>query len=66
MFTTINQSTGTRGAFVKLIRFESEDYAVVVREADDSRLHQRYIGPDLTKAEEVFAGEVVKLPQAKP
>jgi hypothetical protein len=62
MFRIEKHAEGDHGAFVKLIQLNGEDFAVVVRSPSDGRLHHRYIGPDLSKAEEVFNAEVAKLP----
>jgi hypothetical protein len=40
---------------------DADDFAVIVRAQSDVRLHHRYIGPDPTKAEEIFNAEVEKL-----
>jgi hypothetical protein len=61
MFTISKQALGKRGAFVKLVQLDSEDYAVVVRPPLDGRLQHRYVGPDLPTAEEVFDSEAAKL-----
>ena len=61
MFHLTRQAQGRLGSFVKLAQFDSEDYAVIVRSPFDMRLHQRYIGPDLAKAEEIFTSEVTKI-----
>lgn len=61
MFEIVRQTTGERGSFVRLIRLESEDYTVIVRMPEDGRLHHRYMGPDIAKAEEVFNQEMAKL-----
>ncbi len=58
MFHVTKQALGDDGAFVKLVQLESDDFAVIVRGSSDVRLHNRYIGPDLSKAEEVFNAEV--------
>jgi hypothetical protein len=57
MFQIVKQTAGNRGAFVRLVRLDSDDYAVIVRNPEDGRLHHRYIGPDQTKADEVFDQE---------
>lgn len=57
MFQIVKQTAGNRGTFVRLVRLDSDDYAVIVRQAEDGRLHHRYIGPDQAKAEEVFDEE---------
>jgi hypothetical protein len=62
MFQVTKHAEGGRGAFVKLIHLDSDDFAVVVRTPQDGRLQHRYIGPDPSKAEEVFGNEVRKLP----
>jgi hypothetical protein len=61
MFRVTKQAQGEQGSFVKLVHLDSDDFAVVVRYPDEGRLVHRYIGPDLYKAEEVFAGEVKKV-----
>jgi hypothetical protein len=61
MFEIAKQKEGIRGAFVRLVKLSSEDYTVIVRSPDDGRLLNRYNGPDLSKAEEVFNSEVEKL-----
>ena len=60
MFHVTKQALGDDGAFVRLIQLDSDDFAVIVRFPSDVRLHTRYIGPDLSKAEEVFSSEVGK------
>lgn len=65
MFEIVRQTTGEKGSFVRLVKLESEDYTVVVRLPEDGRLHHRYMGPDIVKAEEVFHQEVGKLPVPK-
>lgn len=52
---------GQRGSFVKLVHLDTEDYAVIVRSPIDGRLHHKYIGPDVSKAEEIFSIEAGKL-----
>lgn len=61
MFEIVRQTIGEKGSFVRLVRLESEDYTVIVRLPEDGRLHHRYMGPDVVKAEEVFHQEVEKL-----
>jgi len=61
MFQIAKQAAGKRGAYVKLVKLDSDDYTVIVRSAEDGRLHHRYLGPDLAKAEEVFSAEAGKL-----
>ena len=61
MFEIVRQTTGEKGSFVRLIKLDSEDYTVIVRLPEDGRLHHRYMGPDMVKAEEVFRQEVGKL-----
>jgi hypothetical protein len=61
MFQIAKLARGNRGAFVKLIRLDTDDFAVIVRAPSDVRLHHRYIGPDPAKAEEIFSTEVGKL-----
>jgi hypothetical protein len=58
MFAITRQAHGKRGAFVKLVHLDSDDFAVIVRFPADGGLHNRYIGPDLTRAEEVFDTEL--------
>ena len=60
MFSITKQAQGDDGAFVKLVQLDSDDFAVIVRFPSDVRLHNRYIGPDLSKAEEVFGSEASK------
>jgi len=62
MFHVEKHAEGNHGAFVKLIQLDGDDFAVVVRSPSDGRLHHGYIGPDRSKAEEVFNSEVAKLP----
>ena len=52
---------GAKGAFVKLVQLDTEDFAVIVRSQMDGRLHHKYIGPDQSKAEEIFLSESEKL-----
>jgi len=40
---------------------DSDDFAVILRAAEDGRLHHLYIGPDSSKAEEVFNQESSRL-----
>ena len=61
MFQVAKQARGDRGSFVKLIRLDTDDFAVIVRAPSDVRLQHRYVGPDPTKAEEIFSAEVGKL-----
>ncbi len=61
MFQIAKQALGDRGAFVKLIQLDADDFAVIVRAPSDVRLHHRYIGPDPAKAEEIFNAEAGKL-----
>ena len=61
MFRIEKQAQGPDGGFVKLVHLNSDDFAVIVRHPGKGRLHQRYIGPDLTKAEEVFGEEAKKI-----
>ncbi|MGO9570445.1 MAG: hypothetical protein ACLP5H_23185 [Desulfomonilaceae bacterium] len=61
MFQIAKQARGDRGSFVKLIQLDADDFAVIVRAPSDVRLHHRYIGPDSSKAEEIFSAEVGKL-----
>ncbi len=46
---------------MKLVHLNSDDFAVIVRHPGKGRLHQRYVGPDLTKAEEVYGEESKKI-----
>ncbi len=46
---------------MRLVQLESDDFAVVVRNASDGRLRHRYVGPDFMKAEEVFDQEVKRV-----
>lgn len=61
MFEIMRQAEGSRGAFARLVRLDADDYLVIVRLAEDERLHHRYVGPDWSKAEEVFRQECDKL-----
>lgn len=61
MFSITKQAQGKRGSFVKLVQLDTEDYAVIVRPPSEGRLQHRYVGPDLSKAEEVFETEMVRL-----
>jgi len=61
MFQIEKEAAGKRGSFVKLVKLDSDDYSVIVRSSEDGRLHHRYLGPDLAKAEEIFNFEVGKL-----
>jgi hypothetical protein len=61
MFSITKQAEGPGGAFVKLVKLDEDDYAVIIRHSTDGKLHNRYIGPDSSKAEEVFVSEVRKL-----
>jgi hypothetical protein len=61
MFSVTKQAQGKRGSFVKLVQLDSDDYAVIVRPPADGRLQNRYVGPDLAKAEEVFKAEADRL-----
>jgi hypothetical protein len=61
MFTVTKHEEGPKGAFIKLVQLESEDFAVITRCSGDGRLHHKYIGPDLTEAEEVFQMEAGKI-----
>lgn len=66
MFEIVRQTEGRRGAFARLVRLDADDYSVIVRLAEDERLHHRYIGPDWSKAEEVFRQESEKLETNPP
>ncbi|MCX5873716.1 MAG: hypothetical protein NTY51_10875 [Deltaproteobacteria bacterium] len=57
MFQILKQTQGVRGSFIRLIKLGVDDYTVLVRSSDDGRLHHRYVGPDFSKAEEVFTSE---------
>jgi len=61
MFRIGKQAKGARGAFVKLVELDSDDFAVIVRYPSDARLHHVYIGPDFAKAEEMFDNETGKV-----
>ncbi len=61
MFRVTKHAEGQRGSFVKLVHLDTDDFAVIVRSPSDGRLHHRYIGPDLSKAEEIFNVEIAKL-----
>lgn len=61
MFRITKQAQGKRGSFVKLVQLDPDDFAVIVRTPLDGRLHNRYVGPDLAKAEEVFNSEAERL-----
>ncbi|MGC8658917.1 MAG: hypothetical protein ACP5U1_07560 [Desulfomonilaceae bacterium] len=61
MFRIIKQTQGVRGSFVRLIKLETEDFTVLLRGSEDGRLYHRYVGPDSTKAEEVFTLESQKI-----
>jgi hypothetical protein len=63
MFEIQKQKEGMGGSFVRLVKLSSDDYTVIVRSPDDGRLLNRYMGPDLSKAEEVFNSEIDKLHQ---
>lgn len=62
MFRITKHAEGQRGAFVKLVHLDTDDFAVIVRSQSDGRLHHKYIGPDLSKAEEIFNVEIAKFP----
>jgi len=66
MFRITRQIQGRHGAFVKLAQLDSEDFAVIVRSPHDMRLQQRYIGPDLGKAEEIFSQEISRMAEETP
>jgi cell division septation protein DedD len=61
MFRVTKQAEGDSGAFVKLVRLNSDDYAVVARYPGDDKLNHVYVGPDQSKAEEVFEAELAKI-----
>lgn len=61
MFNVTKEVLGENGEFVRLVQLDSEDFAVIVRLPSDVRLHNRYIGPDLSIAEDVFEAEVAQL-----
>jgi hypothetical protein len=61
MFCITRQAQGRRGSFVRLVHLDSDDYAVIVRPPSEGKLHHRYVGPDLAKAEEVFDTEADRL-----
>lgn len=61
MFSITKQAQGKRGSFVKLVQLDTEDYAVIVRPPSEGKLQHMYVGPDLSKAEEVFETEAGRL-----
>ena len=61
MFKIAKQAAGGGGAFVKLIHFASEDFAVIVRYPFEGKLHHVYVGPDPGDAEEAYNKEVEKM-----
>ncbi len=61
MFRITKHAEGLQGSFVKLVHLDTEDFAVILRSPSDGRLHHKYIGPDLSKAEEIFNVEIAKL-----
>jgi hypothetical protein len=61
MFEILKQTDGLRGSFVRLIKMGVDDFTVLIRSSDDGRLHHRYVGPDLRKAEEIFTSESDKI-----
>jgi len=61
MFRISKHAEGGQGSFVKLVHLDSDDFAVIVRSPSDGRLHHKYIGPDLSEAEEIFAAESGKV-----
>ena len=61
MFQVAKESHGEKGAFVKLVELDSDDFVVIVRYPSDARLQHRYVGPDFMKAEEVFDFETEKV-----
>jgi hypothetical protein len=65
MFRITKHAEGKRGSFVKLVHLDTEDFAVIARSPSDGRLHHKYIGPDLSEAEEVFDVEIAKLTAAE-
>jgi hypothetical protein len=54
MFEILKQTDGIRGSFVRLIRLGKDDLTVLVRSSGDGKIQHRYVGPDSSKAEEVF------------
>jgi hypothetical protein len=54
MFEILKQTDGVRGSFVRLIRLGADDLTVLIRSAGNGRIQHRYVGPDSSKAEEVF------------
>ena len=60
MFTIAKEASGNQGSFVRLVRLDADDFAVIVRYPSDGRLRYLYIGPDPNKAEEVFTSEIQK------
>jgi hypothetical protein len=61
MFRITKHVEGQQGSFVKLVHLDTEDFAVILRSPSDGRLHHKYIGPDLSKAEEIFNVEIARL-----
>jgi hypothetical protein len=66
MFQIVKQIAGNHGSFIRLVRLDSDDYAVIVRVADDGRLNHLYIGPDSSKAEEIFNQESSRMDGQTP
>ncbi len=58
MFRITKHAEGQRGAFVKLVHLDTDDFAVIVRYPADGRLPTNTFGPDLSKAEEIFNVEI--------
>jgi hypothetical protein len=65
MFRITKHADGRQGSFVRLVHLDTDDFAVILRSPSDGRLHHKYIGPDLSKAEEVFSVETAKLTAAE-
>ncbi len=42
---------------MRLIKLGADDFTVLVRASDGGRIYHRYVGPDSSKAEEVFISE---------
>ncbi len=61
MFQILKQTEGVRGSLVRLIKMGADDFTVLYRASSDGRIYHRYVGPDSTKAEEVFILESEKI-----
>ncbi|MGC8602442.1 MAG: hypothetical protein ACP5VS_01995 [Desulfomonilaceae bacterium] len=46
---------------MRLIKLGNDDFTVLMRAPADGRIYHRYVGPDSTKAEEVFIAESQKI-----